>query len=80
MCNVYQVVQGLENQGKLMGKVCSMHGRVHNCIKAMRLVKLIVRELQYSETNMMHFLFSVLRIEALYMFRALLAHSQETLH
>jgi hypothetical protein len=29
---------------------------------------------QYSETNVMHFLF---RIEDLYMFRALLAHPQE---
>jgi hypothetical protein len=29
---------------------------------------------QYSETNVMHFLFSLLRITGLYMFRALLAH------
>jgi hypothetical protein len=29
---------------------------------------------QYSETNVMHFLFSLLRINDLYMFRALLAH------
>jgi hypothetical protein len=29
---------------------------------------------QYSETNVMHFLFSLLRIKGLYMFRALLAH------
>jgi hypothetical protein len=35
---------------------------------------------QYSETNMMHFLFSLLRIKGLYMFRALLAHLQEALH
>jgi hypothetical protein len=35
---------------------------------------------QYSETNVMHFLFSLLRIKILYMFRALLAHPQETLH
>jgi hypothetical protein len=28
----------------------------------------------------MHFLFSLLRIKALYMFRALLAHPQEVLH
>jgi hypothetical protein len=35
---------------------------------------------QYSETNLMHFLFSLLRIKGLYMFRALLAHPQEVLH
>jgi hypothetical protein len=35
---------------------------------------------QYSETNVMHFLFSLLRIKGLYMFRALLAHPQEVLH
>jgi hypothetical protein len=34
---------------------------------------------QYSETNVMHFLFSLLRIKDLYMFRALLAHPQEAL-
>jgi hypothetical protein len=35
---------------------------------------------QYSETNVMHFLFSLLRIKGLYMFPALLAHPQEVLH
>jgi hypothetical protein len=35
---------------------------------------------QYSETNVMHFLFSLLKINGLYMFPALLAHSQEALH
>jgi hypothetical protein len=34
---------------------------------------------QYSETNVMHFLFTLLRIKGLYMFRALLAHPQEAL-
>jgi hypothetical protein len=34
----------------------------------------------YSETNVMHFLFSLLRIKGLYMFGALLAHPQEALH
>jgi hypothetical protein len=37
-------------------------------------------EYQYSETNVMQFLFSLLRIKGLYMFRALLAHPQEALH
>jgi hypothetical protein len=35
---------------------------------------------QYSETNVMHFLFDLLRINGLYMFRALLAHPQEVLN
>jgi hypothetical protein len=35
---------------------------------------------QYSETNVMHFLFSLLRINGLCMFRALLVHPKETLH
>jgi hypothetical protein len=34
---------------------------------------------QYSETNVMHFLFNLLRIKGLYMFRALLAHPHEAL-
>jgi hypothetical protein len=37
-------------------------------------------KLQYSETNVMHFLFRLLRIKDLYVFRALLAHPQESLH
>jgi hypothetical protein len=35
---------------------------------------------QYNETNVMHFLFNLLRIKGLYMFRALLAQPQEVLH
>jgi hypothetical protein len=35
---------------------------------------------QYSETNVMHLLFSLLRIKSFYMFRALLAHPQDTPH
>jgi hypothetical protein len=35
---------------------------------------------QYSETNVMHFLFNLLRIKGLYMFRALLDDLQEALH
>jgi hypothetical protein len=35
---------------------------------------------RYNETNVMHFLFNLLRIKGLYMFRALLAHPQEALH
>jgi hypothetical protein len=34
---------------------------------------------QYSETNVMHFLFNLLKIKGLYMFRSLLAHPQEAL-
>jgi hypothetical protein len=35
---------------------------------------------QYNEINVMHFSFNLVRIKGLYMFRALLAHSQEALH
>jgi hypothetical protein len=35
---------------------------------------------QCSETNVMQFLFNLVRIKGLYMFRALLAHPQEALH
>jgi hypothetical protein len=35
---------------------------------------------QYTETNLMHFLFILLRVKGLYMFQALLAHLQEALH
>jgi hypothetical protein len=35
---------------------------------------------QFSETNVMHFLFNLLRIRGLYIFRALLAHPQEAFH
>jgi hypothetical protein len=35
---------------------------------------------QYSKTNVMHFLFNLVRIKDLYMFRELLAHPQEALH
>jgi hypothetical protein len=35
---------------------------------------------QYSETNVMHFLFSLLRIKGLYTFRTLLTRPQEVLH
>jgi hypothetical protein len=35
---------------------------------------------QYSDTNVMHILFSLLRIKGLYMFRTLLAHPQEVLN
>jgi hypothetical protein len=35
---------------------------------------------QHSETNVMHFLFILLRIKGLYIFRALLAYPQEALH
>jgi hypothetical protein len=35
---------------------------------------------QYSEINVIHFSFNLLRIKGLYMFRALLAYPQEALH
>jgi hypothetical protein len=35
---------------------------------------------QYSKTNVTHFLFNLLTIKGLYVFRVLLAHPQEALH
>jgi hypothetical protein len=35
---------------------------------------------RYSETNVMHFVFNLLRIKGLYMFRTLSAYPQEALH
>jgi hypothetical protein len=35
---------------------------------------------QHSETNVMNFLFNLLRIKNIYMFRALLTHPQEAIH
>jgi hypothetical protein len=35
---------------------------------------------QYSETNVMHFIFNLLRFKSLYMFRTLFAHPQEALN
>jgi hypothetical protein len=35
---------------------------------------------QHSETNVMHFLFILLKIKGLYIFRELIAHLQEALH
>jgi hypothetical protein len=42
--------------------------------------ELLVYMCQYSETNVMHSLFNLLRIKGLYMFRAILAQPQDTLH
>jgi hypothetical protein len=39
-----------------------------------------LEDYQYSETNVMHFLFNLLKIKGLYMSRALLARPQEVLH
>jgi hypothetical protein len=47
---------------------------------ALKHVGAIRIEHQYSETNVMHFLFILLTIKGLYMFRALLDHLQEALH
>jgi hypothetical protein len=40
----------------------------------------ILKFCQCSKTSVVHFLFSLLRIKGLYMFRALLAHLQEALY
>jgi hypothetical protein len=48
--------------------------------KTFLLLIIIVILYQFGETNMMHFLLSLLRINAFYMFQALLAHPQEAIH
>jgi hypothetical protein len=39
-----------------------------------------IKVTQCNETNVMHFLFNLLKIKSLYIFRTLLAHLQEVLH
>jgi hypothetical protein len=41
---------------------------------------LVATSHQYSETNVMHFLISLLRIKGFFMFQALIADPQEVLH
>jgi hypothetical protein len=47
---------------------------------SMTVINMICFAYQYSETNVMHFLFNLLRTKGPFMFRALLAHPQEQLH
>jgi hypothetical protein len=51
-----------------------------HCIFSFILQMLYTWRHQYSETNVMHFLFNLLRIKGFYMFRALLVHPQAVLH
>jgi hypothetical protein len=59
---------------------------IHFCNKTARLVtslaeyKQLTLFSQYSETNVMHILFSLLRIKGLYTLRALVAHPQDVQH
>jgi hypothetical protein len=50
------------------------------CMGPKSLVFTYLPKHQYSETNVMNFLFNLLRINSLYMFRTLLAHPQEALN
>jgi hypothetical protein len=52
----------------------------HNSTASCRRFEGTYCQYQYSETDVMHFLFNLLRIKGLYMFRALFAHPQEVLH
>jgi hypothetical protein len=61
----------------------SLHCSQHLCYTTQLKITCAVQrgiENQYSATNVMHFLFNLLRIKGLYMFRALLPHPQEALH
>jgi hypothetical protein len=65
---------------KLVGfKICiwfNVHDIAHGCTFCWPFIIVY----QYSETNVMHFLFNFLRSKGLYMFRALVAHPQEAMH
>jgi hypothetical protein len=50
------------------------------CYWTGNILKNVTTLYQYSEINVMHFLFHLLRIKGLYMFRELLAHLQVVLH
>jgi hypothetical protein len=47
--------------------------------KTLNVLLTVHHSIQYDETNVMHFSFNLLRIEGLYMSRALLVHPQEVL-
>jgi hypothetical protein len=53
---------------------------LHESASLLRYMYVCLSVCQYTETNVMHFSFNLLRIKGLYMFRALLAHPQEALH
>jgi hypothetical protein len=53
---------------------------IHIIIPHVTFAKIGTLVYQYSETNVMHFLFSLFRINSVYMFWALLADPQEVLH
>jgi hypothetical protein len=57
--------------------VALMQKMLCNIVHKFLLQKILIAY-QYSETNVMHFLFNLLRIKGLHMFRALLAHLQAT--
>jgi hypothetical protein len=70
------------SSGVLCKQRTAVHHRLYrvNDSTAVKMHCEILLSCQYSETNVMHFLFSLLRIKGLYMFRALLVHPQEALH
>jgi hypothetical protein len=77
--NVYR-----KNEGKQKRGSCDLLGPVTpygwTCVINLMFCWPCITVYQYSENNVMHFLFNLLRIKGLYMFRALLAHPQEVLH
>jgi hypothetical protein len=66
-------------QHKISGKSTQWEMRCSKRIAWKKIHRQTDRKNQHSETNVMHFLFNLLRIKSLYMFRALLAHPQEAL-
>jgi hypothetical protein len=53
---------------------------INNAHYILKVLLTVRHSIQRSETNVMHILFNLLRIKGHYMFRALLAYSQEALH
>jgi hypothetical protein len=60
-------------------KVCTSSLQYQSIVSATTLLSRCMVN-QYSKTNVIHFLFHLLRINGLYMFRSLLDHLQEALH
>jgi hypothetical protein len=80
MCNVLSLSDGPESDDLLNSWGSAVLSRNRRDTNHELAHSAEVRSFQYSETNVMHFLFSLLGINGLYMFRTLLAHPQEALH
>jgi hypothetical protein len=64
------------HMSSILLRICALHQPKLACERSLKFTHRLQSKYQhhYSKTNVMHFLFSLLRIKGLYMFRALLAH------